>query len=319
MNAAPGQEPNFGEIRALIETLPGPDLDSASAAATASAALRRQGEDLGRLAEHAEWLAAWQRRARPSIEQPRIAVYAANHGIAARLPETADWSTQSWVEATVAGTTALNRVATELDADLRIYELALEQPSGDFSAGAALSETDCARAMAYGMMTVEEGFDLMVLGGFGRRNDLAARALVALLHGGAAEDRGAAPDETALIAAGLTRHRDAAEDPLLALSRFGGLEMAAIAGAILACRLARLPVVLDGLAALSAAAVLHRLDGKLLDHCRAASGGGDPASQRLLETLALPSLAVLEADQGSGIAGAASLPLLRAAARALSQ
>ncbi|MEX0921679.1 MAG: nicotinate-nucleotide--dimethylbenzimidazole phosphoribosyltransferase [Rhodovibrionaceae bacterium] len=316
MSDSTGEEPNFDEIRGLIARLPGPDLDAAGAAATRAAALRHRGDELGALAAHGEWLAAWQGRARPAVERPRIAVFAANHGVAARLPAPS-WSTQDWVEDTVAGKTALNRIATELDADLRIYELALEQPSGDFTSGPALSEADCARAMAYGMMTVEEGFDLMVLGGFGWRNDLAARALAAALLGGAAEDWSEHEADSRLLAEGLERHRQASEDPLQALRRFGGLEMAAVAGAILACRLARLPVVLDGLTCLAAGAALRRLDPRLLDHCRAASDGGDIAARRLLEALQLPHLAALQSAQGSGIAGAAALPLLRAAARAL--
>lgn len=316
MSDAATQEPNFAEIRSLVESLPGPDLEAASAAATAAASLRRQGEELGRLAEHAAWLAAWQGRARPAVERPRIAVFAANHGVAARLPAPG-WSTQDWVEATVAGKTALNRVATELDADLRIYELALEQPSGDFAAGMALSEADCARAMAYGMMTVEEGFDVMVLGGFGRANTLAAKALAAALLGGGAEAWSRDESEREIIAAGLARHAEGAEDPLYALSAFGGLEMAAAAGAILACRLARLPAVLDGLAALAAGAALQKLDSRVLDHCRAASGSGDAADARLREELELPALTELGTVDGSGLAGATALPILRAAARAL--
>ena len=317
MNQSSGEEPNFDEIRGLIASLPGPDPDSAKAAAGVAAELRSQGEELGRLAELVEWLAAWQGRARPALERPRIAVFAASHGIAARDGASAGRATQDWVEATVAGKTALNRVATGLDADLRIYELALEQPSGDFATGAALSEADCARAMAYGMMTVEEGFDVMVLGAMGAGNETAARALAAALFGGGAEAWSSSEDRE-VIAAGLERHGAAAADPLYALRAFGGLEMAAVAGAILACRLARQPVVLDGLAALAAGAALHSLGDGLLAHCRAASGGGGGSEDRLLAALQLASLNSLATSAGSGIAGAAGLPLLRAAASALS-
>ena len=314
MTDAAEQDPNFEEIRNLIAELPGPDEDSAGAAAATTAELRRQGEELGALEDMASWLAAWQGRSRPSLERPRIAVYAASHGIAARLEDGSGQTTQDWLEATVAGKTALNRVATDLDADLRIYELALEQPSGDFTAGPALSEADSARAMAYGMMTVEEGFDVMVLGAFGRGNELAARALAASLFGGGAAAWGTDADRD-LIGAALAHHGAAIEDPLYALRAFGGLEMAAVAGAILACRLARQPVVLDGLAAIAAGAALTKLEPRALAHCRAASGGA--AAAPLLQTLGLPSLNSVAASAGSGIAGAASIPLLRAAASVL--
>ena len=50
----------------------------------------------------------------------------------------------------------------------------------------------------------------------------------------------------AAVEAGLKLHASHLNDPLEVLRRFGGREMAAICGAILAARLQRIPVILDG-------------------------------------------------------------------------
>ena len=72
------------EIRVLLGEMPGPDPESAAAAAARQAQLTKPAGSLGRLEELAEWLAAWQGRHPPRIERPHTAVFAGNHGIAAK-------------------------------------------------------------------------------------------------------------------------------------------------------------------------------------------------------------------------------------------
>ena len=76
-----------------------------------------------------------------------------------------------------AGGAAVNQLCTSVDADLRVYELDLDHPTADFTVGPAMSEEGCARAMAYGMMAVEPGVDLLALGEMGIGNTTAAAAL----------------------------------------------------------------------------------------------------------------------------------------------
>src|SRR5690606_16184917 len=105
---------------------------------------------------------------------------------------------------------------------------------------------------------------LLALGEMGIANTTSAAAVCLALFGGAAEDwvgsgsgvRGEAlARKTAAVAEGVARHREAMTDPLEVLRCVGGFELAAIAGAVIAARLARLPVLLDGFACTAAAAV----------------------------------------------------------------
>ena len=320
-------EANLDEIRALLAELPGPDHAAAAAASCRQAELTKPAGALGRLEELAEWLAAWQGRAEPRIERPHTAVFAGNHGVAAQGVSAYPAAvTQQMVQNFVAGGAAVNQLCALADADLRVYEMALDEPTRDFTQGPAMDEADCARALSYGMMAVEEGIDVLALGEMGIANTTSAAAICCALYGGEAADwvgRGTGVDDAglerkiAVVEQGLAAHRDALaqteSDPFEVLRRLGGLEIAAIAGAIMAARLARTPVVLDGYACTAAAAVLHAADPHALDHCLVAHRSAEPGHRRLLEKLGKEPLLDLGMRLGEASGAMLAVLLLKAA------
>src|ERR1700719_1356379 len=237
---------NLDEIRALLSQLPGPDLAAGTAAAARQAQLTKPAGSLGRLEELAIWLATWQARHPPQLDQPRTLLFAANHGVAARGVSAYPAAvTAQMVQNFIAGGAAVNQLCKAIDADLRVYEMALDQPSCDIVAEPAMSEEECARAMAYGMMAVEPGIDALALGEMGIGNTTAAAALCGGLFGGAAElwtgpgagVAGAALEaKHAVVAEAVARHRPAGGDAFDMMRRLGGREFAAIAGAVMAAR-----------------------------------------------------------------------------------
>jgi len=86
MNAqsAPKTAATFDEMRRILRELPGPDLAAQTEVVRRQAELTKPPGSLGRLEEIAGWLAAWQGRAQPRVERPRIAVFAGTHGVAQR-------------------------------------------------------------------------------------------------------------------------------------------------------------------------------------------------------------------------------------------
>lgn len=311
------------EIRDLLKVLPAADEEAAEAARKRQSVLTKPAGSLGRLEELAVWLAAWQGRHPPSVDRPYTAVFAANHGIArqgvsAYPPEVTGQMVQNFID----GGAAINQLCSLANADLRVYELALEEPTGDISEGAAMSEAECCHALAYGMMAVEPGIDVLCLGEMGIGNTTAAAAICHGLFGGEAADwvgpgTGVEGDrlaaKAALVARAVERHRDAAGDPLLLLSRLGGREFAAIAGAILAARMARTPVVLDGYACTAAAAVLYALDPRALDHCLVSHVSAEPGHQRLLARIGKRALVDLGLRLGEASGAMVAVLLLKAA------
>ncbi|HPG05057.1 MAG TPA: nicotinate-nucleotide--dimethylbenzimidazole phosphoribosyltransferase, partial [Rhodoblastus sp.] len=108
-------------------------------------------------------------------------------------------------------------------------------------------------------------------------------------------------------------HRDHLGDPLEVLRRLGGREMAAIAGAILAARIERVPVVLDGYVVCAAAAVLHALDRSALDHCVAGHLSAEGAHADVLSRFGKKPLLDLGMRLGEGSGAALSIGIIQAA------
>jgi nicotinate-nucleotide--dimethylbenzimidazole phosphoribosyltransferase len=311
------------EIRAVMAELPGPDLEAASKAATHEAVLTKPAGALGRLEEITAWLATWQGRHPPRVERPRVAVFAGNHGVAAQGVSAYPAAvTAQMVQNFIAGGAAVNQLCLAADADLRVYEMALDRPTADFTAGPAMTEEECSRAIAYGMMAVEPNLDLLCLGEMGIANTTSAAALACALFGGSAADwvgpgtgiaGSALARKTAVVAAGVALHREAARDPFDILRCLGGQELAAICGAVMAARLARTPVLLDGFACTAAAAVLHAVDPHALDHCLVAHVSAEPGHRRLLQAIGKPALLDLGMRLGEASGAALAISIVKAA------
>ncbi|MEQ9814365.1 MAG: nicotinate-nucleotide--dimethylbenzimidazole phosphoribosyltransferase [Azospirillaceae bacterium] len=313
---------SFAEILETVRHLPPPDLEAKTAA---ELALKRLGEGhaggaaavLGRLTPVVPWLAAWQGRSPAETRHPRLILFAGTHGLAARagIPPAATRARVDIFSANRAPASAACQVA---DADLRLYELDLETPTDDAADGPAMSERMAAQAMAYGMMGVDQGLHLLALGTVSEGGRLSAAALACALAGGEAADwlpPGAPAAERQAVGAAVARHADAIASPLDALARLGGFEVAALIGAMIAARLARTPVLLDGFEAGVAALLLWAVDTRAIDHCLAAHVT-DAGHRRLLDRIGREPLLDLGIAAGEGLGAAMAIPLVRAAANA---
>ncbi len=119
--------------------------------------------------------------------------------------------------------------------------------------------------------------------------------------------------KVALVDEALRLHRGQASDPFDVLRRLGGRELAAISGAVLAARRARVPVVLDGYACTAAAAVLHAADPRALDHCIVAHRSAEPGHARLLDKIGQKPLLDMGMRLGEASGATLALALLKAA------
>ena len=292
----------FDDLSALLKSLPGPD---EAAGAAAAAALKPLGR-LGRLAELAEWLAVWQGRPVPRIRRPIAALYAAAHAGA-----EAEGSARVRLDALAAGEGAIGAAARDAGAGVEVFDLAVDRPSPDAALRAAMSEREAAATVAFGMEALAKAPDLLILGETASGAGRAAAALAHALFGGEASDWSAEPAWTAEAVA--RAREEGAADPLAFLCQLGGRETAALAGAILAARVQKVPVVLDGFAAAAAGAVLQSIRADALDHCQVAQAGAGPGGRRLLDRMGLRPLLDFEIERPEGLGGMAALGLLRTA------
>jgi len=315
---------SLAELRAACAELPSGDAASAAAVARRDGQLTKPPRSLGRLEQLVEWLARWQRRNPPRLSQVDILVFAGNHGVTARGVSAypAEVTTQM-VANFAAGGAAINQLARNAGASLRVIPLALDQPTADFTVAPAMSEAEFLTAVTTGYDAVSPAADLVCLGEMGIGNTTAAAALVAALFagGGGARwaGRGTGVDEAGLarkraaIDAALDRHAGILADPLSAAAAVGGRELAAILGATLAARRQNIPVVLDGFVSTAAAAPLKKLRPDGLDHAMAGHVSAEAGHRALLGELGLTPLLDLDMRLGEASGAALAVLLLRAA------
>jgi nicotinate-nucleotide--dimethylbenzimidazole phosphoribosyltransferase len=317
-NAAP-----FADIRRLIAEMPGPDTDSVAAVRARDATLTKPPGALGRLETLVEWLAAWQGKAKPTLDRPLVCVFAGSHGVTARgvsafPPEV----NRQMLDNFAAGGAAINQLCAAYGLGFRVFDLAIDLPTGDICVGPALDEKGCVATMAFGMEAVAAGTDGLAIGEMGIGNTTVAAAIYAALYGGdpahwvgrgTGVDAGGLARKAEAVRLALQTHAGHLDDPLQVLARLGGREIAAMAGAILAARLQRVPVVLDGYVATAAAAVLHALDPSALDHCVAGHLSAEGAHAEVLERLGLEPLLSLGMRLGEASGAALAMSLLKGA------
>jgi nicotinate-nucleotide--dimethylbenzimidazole phosphoribosyltransferase len=200
----------------------------------------------------------------------------------------------------------------------------------DITETAAMTHAETAAAILTGADIVRERLDstdVFALGELGIGNTTAAAALTAaLLERDAADVVGRG---TGLDDAGLERKRNVVREaverasrsgvlrPLDLLADLGGLEIAALVGAILAAAAAARPVVIDGFIATAAALVAVRLAPYARDALFAAHRSAEPGHTTQLHALELEPLLDLDLRLGEGTGAALALPLLEAAASIL--
>jgi nicotinate-nucleotide--dimethylbenzimidazole phosphoribosyltransferase len=312
----------FDDFRNLVPAMPEASEASVAAVRARDLQLTKPPGSLGRLEEIVQWLAAWQARDKPTIDRPTIVVFAGNHGVTAQgvSPYPREVTAQM-VANFSAGGAAVNQICGAFGAGLKVFEMALEIPTRDITQDAAMTEAECAATMAFGMEAIS-GADVLGLGEMGIGNTTPAAAIYHALYGGKASDwvgRGTGVDDEGLkrkigaVERAVALHRDHLGDPLEVLRRLGGRETAAIAGAILAARIERVPVILDGYVVCAAAAVLHALDPSTLDHCIAGHVSAEGAHADVLRRIGKKPLLDLGMRLGEGSGAALSIGIIQAA------
>jgi nicotinate-nucleotide--dimethylbenzimidazole phosphoribosyltransferase len=314
----------FDDIRNLLVDLPQGGLNAAVLARQRNATLVKPAGSLGRLEEIAIWLATWQGREKPQVNQPFAVVFAANNGIAAQgVSQYPPALTRQMLETYAAGGGAVNQIAATYGIGLKVFELALDYPAGDITKEAALDEKSAAATFAFGMEAIVGGPDLLCLGEVGVGNTSVAAAVYCALFGGdAASWCGRSPGmddkvfgvKVDAVRRALELHKGHFADPLEIMRRLGGREICALGGAIVAARLQGIPVVLDGYTVCAAAALLQAINPAALDHCLAGHVSPHGAHREVLRRLGKSPLLDLGIDMGEGAGAALAAGVIKAAA-----
>lgn len=301
--------------------LPAFDSAAAEAATARQMQLTKPPGSLGRLEDLAAFMAGWRGTDRPQITRAQALVFAGNHGVCAQgvnpFPQDV---TGQMVANFAAGGAAINQLCKAAGADLNVIALDLDRPTRDFTTAAAMDEDDCLDALQRGAAAVDPSADILLLGEMGIGNSTIAAALAFASFGGTAQDwvgpgTGSDADGISLKARVITAAVDkhGALSPMMRLAALGGREQAALCGAVLAARMARIPVLLDGFICTAAVTPLFAADPDLLAHCLIAHQSREPGHRRLAKVMDKAPLLDLGMALGEGSGAALALPILKGA------
>ena len=332
-----------------LRAISGADQKAISAARERQERLTKPSGALGVLEDIAVQLAGIAGTCPAPVPTPAaVAVFAADHGVHAQ--HVTPWPqevTAQMVANFLAGGAAVNAFAAQVGATVVVVDVgvatavdpapgllarSVRRATADMTTGPAMTHEEAVRAVEVGIEVardlVADGNRCLCTGDMGIANTTASAALIAAFTGAdpaTVTGRGTGIDDATyahkvdVVRQVLDLHHPDPADPLSSLAAVGGLEHAAIVGFVLGAAALRVPVVLDGVIAGSAALVAAALAPNALDACIAGHCSAEPGHAVALAHLGLRPLVDLQLRLGEGTGALLALPLVQTAARALAE
>jgi nicotinate-nucleotide--dimethylbenzimidazole phosphoribosyltransferase len=277
-----------------------------------------------------------------------VVVAAGDHGVVAE--GVTPWPqevTVQMIQNFLTGGAAINVLAREVGAEVVVVDCGVRgvlEPSsmlyvakdadvtGNIANEPAMSTEAASKLLAEGRRFagayVAQGYDLFLTGDMGIGNTTPSAAIIAAITGASADEvtgRGTGVDNDMLTkkVALVKRVVDSYDgDRAIAsqlLARMGGFEHAFLAGLMLGAAEASVPVVLDGVIAVSAALIASLEDAVVVNYLIAGHRSVEPGASIGLEYLGLVPLLDLGLRLGEGTGATLAVPVVRAASRILSE
>ena len=307
----------------------------------------RPRNSLGHLEVIAARLAAIQRSLHPRVAKKLIFTMAGDHGVAeegvSAYPQEV---TPQMVNCFVQGWASINVLAEHVGADVRVVDcgVAADLPhhwpvvhrkiakgTRNMAREPAMTVSQAIEGILLGACLVKdavekEGYELIGTGDMGIANTTPSTAIVAAFSGrpaSALADRGTGIDDATLqrkievIERALRVNGPNPHDPMDVLTKVGGLEIAALTGAVLGAALCRTPVVCDGFIATAGALVACRLAPVARDHLFISHRSKEVGHATMVELLESRPILDLDMRLGEGTGSALAMTIVDAGAKVL--
>jgi nicotinate-nucleotide--dimethylbenzimidazole phosphoribosyltransferase len=299
---------------------------------------------LGRIEDLAVQLGLIWQPSEPRAENSVLLVFAGDHGLTHEgVSQYPSAVTVAMVKTFLAGRASANAFAAATGARIRVVDagVAAELPphpnlvaakirlgTANAAREPAMSHDEAIAALTRGceltIAEIEAGADVIAIGEMGIGNTASAALLAHRLApaplddcigvGAGQSNEGLARKRAALVRAAA---RSNATAPLDVLAEFGGFEIAMMAGAVIGAASQRRPVIVDGFISSAAALVAIRLCPAARDYCVFAHRSAERGHGIVLDAMQAKPLLDLGLRLGEGTGALLALPLLRAAARLL--
>ncbi|MFC8620287.1 nicotinate-nucleotide--dimethylbenzimidazole phosphoribosyltransferase [Micromonospora purpureochromogenes] len=333
------------------------DEPAMAAARDLQARLTKPAGSLGALEDLSVRLAGLAGACPPPLPEPAaVAIFAGDHGVHAQgVTPWPQEVTAQMIANFLAGGAVVNAFARQAGASVTVVDVGVATPlpvdpdatddpavgprlvaanvrrgTRDMTVTAALTRDEARAALETGIRIagelVDAGAGILLTGDMGIGNTTPSAALIAALTGtdpAGATGRGTGVDDetyrrkVGVVRTALDRHRPDPADPLGVLAAVGGLEHAALAGLILGAAARRVPVLLDGVIAASAALVAAALAPDAVGAMVAGHRSAEPGATVALRHLGLDPLIDLGLRLGEGTGALLALPVVTGAVRVL--
>jgi nicotinate-nucleotide--dimethylbenzimidazole phosphoribosyltransferase len=286
------------------------------------------------------------------IAKPTILTFAGDHGVAKRgvsaFPQEV---TPQMVANFAAGGAAINVLARRAGAELVVVDVGVAadipvktasdpnttliikkvaRGTADIAEGPAMSRETALEAMAVGIETAENavkaGSTLLGVGDMGIANTTPSAAIYCAslgLEPADAVGRGTGIDDDALArktrvvekAVEVNAAVVASGDPVEIMAALGGLEIAAICGAILGAAANRIPVAIDGFISGAAAVTALKMNPNVMDYCFFSHLSAEAGHAKAMEKLGVKPLLDFGLRLGEGTGAALAFGVIDAGMR----
>ncbi|SFE50074.1 nicotinate-nucleotide--dimethylbenzimidazole phosphoribosyltransferase [Alteribacillus iranensis] len=322
--------------------IPSPDTNIKKQVATYIDHLTKPPGSLGRLETIATDLAAMTASPFPDVSPPGILVFAADHGIVdegvSAFPQEI---TAKMAQNFLHRGAAINVFADQIDAHFRLVDIGMatemnaegmisrkvKHGTESFLHLDAMTKKEAMKALDAGYeegkkMITDQGVKCLILGEMGIGNTTSSSAVIAALSKkpisevtgmgtGLTKDR--VQHKQHVITQALKNRKINRDDPLDVLAKVGGLEIAAMAGAMVAAASQRTPIILDGFISSTAALVAKALHPNSAEYMFVGHRSTEPGHDVALQLLTQKPLLELDMRLGEGTGAALSFPILKAA------
>lgn len=316
-----------------------PDAENAAKAREYQLTLTKPTGALSRLEDLGVWLSACQGQVPPKkITQPRLVVFAGDHGISAHgvSPYPREVSIQMAANIN-AGGAGVNAIAQDSGIGIRVADISLDHDAtgpervmrccGRIDVEDAMSQEQLRHAIEVGKRIADEeidaGADFLMAGDLGIGNTSPSAVIIGLLtnhepvvvtgRGSGIDDEGW-KRKVAVVRDAMFRAREDKGDVLAIMRKVTSPELAAMAAFIAQAAVRRTPILLDGVVVTAAAILADKLAPGARKWMQAGHQSAEPAHEFALTYLGLEPLLTLGLRLGEGSGAAAAFPLVRMAA-----
>ncbi|TDO01191.1 nicotinate-nucleotide--dimethylbenzimidazole phosphoribosyltransferase [Sunxiuqinia elliptica] len=302
---------------------------------------------LGRLESLAKQVALIQNSLTPQLNNPVMLTVAADHGITAEgvspCPVEITWQQVHNFLSGGGGIGLLSRVYGmdlhvvdagvnyDFKAHPKLIDAKVAKGSRNFLKEPAMTDEECMQAFNNGRSIVasfhEKGSNIIGFGEMGIGNTTPASALMSIIcklpvndcvGPGAGLDNEGVLNKCRVIEQAIEKH-GISSSVLQNLARFGGFEIATIAGGMFEAATRRMVILVDGFITTGGLLVAQELNRKVLDYCVFAHVSDEQGHQKMLAYMQADPLLSFGLRLGEGTGAALAYPMIKGAVAVLSE